>query len=177
MLLGGRGQRPLLLFGQGFGRTSLKESLKKMNRLFAGIGIFALVFAPVGLVMACSRHGTNAGNDLNNWITSNMSGSETGLGAMGASGGQDVSVSGHGAGWAGHDVYWVNITLPDGSLITENGSSPYNGHDVAAYAEDFSGGNEGRKTEAWLANRGKEMIRDWFEDYEPTDIKLNDFAG
>lgn len=142
-----------------------------MNRLFAGIGIVALVFAPVGLVMACSKHGTNAGNDLNNWIQSNMSGS--GMGSMGSYGGQVKNV-GNGAGWAAHDVYWVNITLPDGSQITENGTSAWGGHDVSTYANQQSGGNA---TESWLANRGKEMIRDWFEDYEPTDIKLNDFAG
>jgi hypothetical protein len=151
-----------------------------MNRLFAGIGIAALVFAPVGLVMACSKHGTNAGNDLNNWIQSNMSGSGlggAGMGAMGSTGGQDKN-QGNGASWAAHDVYWVNITLPDGSQITENGSSPYDGHDIASWAGNSSQGNNGSTTEAWLANRGKEMIKDWFEDYEPTDENTKqDFAG
>ena len=146
-----------------------------MNRLLAGIGIVAMIFAPLGVVMACSRHGTNAGNELDDWIETNMHGS--GLGQMGANGNQVVNVGGHGkAGWAAHDVYFVDITLPDGSKLTENGSSTWGGHSASRFADD-PGTRGGSKMEAWLANRGKEMIRDWFEDYQPEDVHLNDFAG
>ena len=149
-----------------------------MNRLLAGIGIAAMVFAPVGIVMACSRHGTNAGVELNEWIQDNMEG--TGMGAIGAFGGQDLEDGSNRGrnGWAAHDVYWVDITLPDGSSITESGTpsygSSYGDHDLARFADEEGGGGD---VEVWLVSRGKEMIRDWFEDYEPADIKLKDFAG
>lgn len=157
-----------------------------------GIALGLLVGSPA---FACGVHGTVAGNMINDWLQNNASSSwstrddnaETGWAdggqsrraddgsevAFGVDGGDDGDVevgddwnaAGNTNGW-GNENYWVNITLPDGSVVTVNASA-------ANWNRDGGGG----ALEIWLRDQGQQVIRDWFEDYEPLDEAIGDYVG
>ena len=145
-----------------------------MNRLLAGFGIVALVFAPVGLAMACSSHGANGGAKLKSWMSNHVKGSLNNMGTdgfkdddgnvvnTGARGNQENRGRGK-PGWAANDRYWVDVTMPDGSVVT-----------VSTMASQRS---SGANVEAWLVDEGKKAIANWFNDFEPADVKLKDYWG
>jgi hypothetical protein len=148
-----------------------------------------------GQAFACGIHGTNGGRDAQAWINSNFS-SSAGVNAPVADGGQsrrddngnaiafntngggdgDVEVGddfaeegertgADGGNW-GNENYWVNVTLPNGDVVTIN-----------ATAEEWERSGGGGRIEHWLRDQAKQVIRDWFEDYEPSDQLGDTFIG
>ena len=178
---------------------------------WVGIAIASLFM--VSPVFACGIHGTNAGNDINDWLEGNAQSSENvttgntngqfgdgvdqnGSGVQGtnwADGGQssyddngnavafhweggddgDVEVGegpgaeGSNAGTGmGNENYWVNITLPNSNTVTINTSS-----------ESWDRTDGGGAIETWLFEQGLEVIRNWFENYEPEDLEDQTYVG
>ena len=68
-----------------------------------------------------------------------------------------------GGGWRWAQ-YFVNVELPNAGTVTVSSSgAPF--------------GRNGRALEVYLRDRGKEIIRDWFQDYQPEDSQGDDYVG
>jgi hypothetical protein len=144
--------------------------------VLAVLAVFGSV-ALAGVVVACGRHGTNAGNHFANWVSSNAGGN---AGTIGQDGDQtDYDDDGNlredksgshadkeGDDTWGNESYWIHITMPDGTPVT-----------VKTLATDWDRAGGGGQIEAWLFAEAQKELRSWFNDYEPVDTAGDDYVG
>ena len=165
---------------------------------WVGIAIASLFMASP--VFACGVHGTNAGNDINDWLENNATSSAAtngsnpdGVESGWADGGQSSHDDGGNAvafHWEGGDDGDVEI----GEDMAEDGSNEGTGMANENYwvnitlpnnnvitinttptSTDHDGSGGGIET--WLYNQGLEVIRDWFENYELEDLEDQTYVG
>ena len=140
--------------------------------VLAAVTAFGSV-ALAGAVAACGLHGTNAGNHFSDWVASNAGGNAGPIGVDGDQTDYDdhgnlrdgMTGEGHANGWA-NESYWIDITMPDGTPVT-----------VKTYATEWAHTGLFGQLEAWLFDQAQKELRSWFNDYEPTDDRGDDYVG